>query len=160
MRGPITPSAPHEESPPPEYCEVVQDNPPPPPPHQRSINTPLLLTGVCLTFFSFVVLAALVGDLLFRLDLLEVRLEHRHEKELEKVKQQMAMLATSLDNLKQSETDHQDKLDLLSRRIDGLSEAFKTGDAKYLVSRAENVQVTQMSTFLVISLFITRYYSF
>ena len=67
------------------------------------------------------------------------------------------MLVDRLDYLeyKQEESDMQGELELLARRIDGLQEAFKTGDVKYLVSEAQTVRSTQISTFLVIT-FITN----
>ena len=148
-----SPTAPHEESPPPQYSEVVQcheDHPPAAAGERDSYKTPVLLTGVCLTLLSVVILGFLVGDLLVRLDVLEVRLETRTERELDTVKRELAVLVTRLDYLKQTETDFSGRIELLSRRVDGLQEAFKTGDVKHLVSRAQNVRATQISTFLVI----------
>ena len=147
-----SPSAPHEESPPPQYSEVVQcpEDPPPAAGERDSYKTPVLLTGVCLTLLSVVILGFLVGDLLVRLDVLEVRLETRTERELDTVKRELAVLVTRLDYLKQTETDFSGRMELLARRVDGLQEAFKTGDVKHLVSRAQNVRATQISTFLVI----------
>ena len=146
-----SPNAPHEESPPPQYSEVVQCPEDPPAAGERdSYKTPVLLTGVCLTLLSVVILGFLVGDLLVRLDVLEVRLETRTERELDTVKRELAVLVTRLDYLKQTETDFSGRIELLSRRVDGLQEAFKTGDVKHLVSRAQNVRATQISTFLVI----------
>jgi len=148
----VTPSAPHEESPPPQYSEVVHctdtNNTTP---ERAPLKTAVLVTGVCLTLLSVSVLAVLVGDLLVRLDLLELRVEHRNERELEKVKQEVAVLVTRLDFLKHTESNFQAEIDLLSRRVDGLQEAFKTGDVVHLVSQADNVRATQISTFLVIS---------
>ena len=109
-----------------------------------------MVTGVCLTLFTLVVLGGLVGELLVRLEVLEVRVETKNERELERVKQELAVLAVRLENLKETETNFQDQIELLTRRIDGLQEAFKTGNVKYLVSEAHHVRASHLSTFLLL----------
>ena len=107
----------------------------------------MLVTGVCLTLFTLVVLGGLVGELLVRLEVLEVRVETRNERELEKVKKEVAVLDERLENLKETESNFQDQIEMLTRRIDGLQEAFKTGDVKYLVSEAQHVRASHLLTF-------------
>ena len=108
----------------------------------------MLVTGVCLTVLTLLVLAGLVGELLVRLEVLEVRVETRNERELAKVKLELAGLETRLENMEEGETNFQEQIELLTRRIDGLQEAFKTGDVKYLVSEAQLVRASHLSTFL------------
>ena len=107
----------------------------------------MLVTGVCLTLLTLVVLGGLVGELLVRLEVLEVRVETRNERELAKVKLELAVLETRLETMEQSETNFQEQIELLTRRIDGLQEAFKTGDVKYLVSEAQHIRACHLSTF-------------
>ena len=107
----------------------------------------MLVTGVCLTLMTLVVLGGLVGELLVRLEVLEVRVETRNERELEKVKKEVAVLDERLENLKETESNFQDQIEMLTRRIDGLQEAFKTGDVKYLVSEAQHVRACHLLTF-------------
>ena len=107
-----------------------------------------MVTGVCLTLLTILVLAGLVGELLVRLEVLEVRVETRNERELAKVKLELAGLETRLENMEETETNFQEQIELLTRRIDGLQEAFKTGDVKYLVSEAQLVRASHLSTFL------------
>ena len=90
----------------------------------------MLVTGVCLTLLTLLVLAGLVGELLVRLEVLEVRVETRNERELAKVKLELAGLETRLGSMEETETNFQEQFELLTRRIDGLQEAFKTGDVK------------------------------
>ena len=119
----------------------------PPGSDRNSCKTPVLVTGVCLTLLTLAVLGGMVGELLVRLEVLEVRVETRNERELEKVKKEVAVLDERLENLKETESDFQDELKMLSSRIDGLQEAFKTGDVKYLVSEAQHVRACHLSTF-------------
>ena len=107
----------------------------------------MLVTGVCLTLLTLVVLGGLVGELLVRLEVLEVRVETRNERELAKVKLELAVLETRLETMEQSETNFHEQIELLTRRIDGLQEAFKTGDVKYLVSEAQHIRACHLSTF-------------
>ena len=108
----------------------------------------MLVTGVCLSLLTLLVLAGLVGELLIRLEVLEVRVEHKNERELQQLKDQLTVLETRLENLGQSETNFQEQIEMLTRRIDGLQEAFKTGDVKYLVSEAQHVRASHLPTFL------------
>ena len=108
----------------------------------------MLVTGVCLSLLSLLVLAGLVGELLVRLEVLEVRVEHRNERQLKKVQEELALLGSRLEDLRETDSNFQEKMELLTRRIDGLQEAFKTGDAKYLVSEAQHVRASHLSTFL------------
>ena len=115
----------------------------------------MLVTGVCLSLLSLVVLAGLVGELLVRLEVLEVRVEHRNERQLQKVQEELALLSSRLEDLRETDTNFQERMELLTRRIDGLQEAFKTGDAKYLVSEAQLVRASHLSTFLYLVMSVT-----
>ena len=112
----------------------------------------MLVTGVCLTLLTVVVLTGLVGELLVRLEVLEVRVETKNERELDRIKKEMAglerRLESGLENLKKTEADFNYQIFMLTKRIYGLQTAFKTGDAKYLVSEALHVRACHFSTFL------------
>ena len=82
-------------------------------------------------------------------NLLQVRVEHRSEKQVARLQQEVASLHTEVEKQQHLDQKFLGRLDLLSRRIDGLQEAFKTGDVKHIVvvSRAR-VLGTNPRTFL------------
>ena len=61
---------------------------------------------------------------------------HKNEKEVEILQRQFQVLKSEIDKQKIDEDKIHRKLDLLSRRIDGLQDAFKTGDVTYIISEA------------------------
>ena len=155
MAGPSAPPSappPHEDTPPPQYCDVVTT--PPVIPEEAPGNAedrartrgrlPVLVFGLVLTLSLTVVLGCMVGDLWVRLETLQVRVEHRNEKEVAKIKAEIQLLKRDLQKYDEMDEKILNKMDFLSRRIDGLQEAFKTGDVKYIVvSSAQNLQKTQ-----------------
>lgn len=162
MAGPAAPPSappPHEDTPPPLYCEVVTSSPVLPlAPEQpedsergrASCRVPVLVFGIVLTLSLTVILGCMVGDLWVRLETLQVRVEHRNEKEVAKIKTEVQLLKRNLQKYDDMDEKILDKMDFLSRRIDGLQDAFKTGDVKYIVvSSAQNMK-TNMKTFLLI----------
>ena len=162
MAGPAAPPSappPHEDTPPPQYCEVVTSPPvvtQEAPGHQESdrgrasCRVPVLVFGIVLTLSLTVVLGCMVGDLWVRLETLQVRVEHRNEKEVAKIKAEVQLLKRDLQKYDDMDEKILDKMDFLSRRIDGLQDAFKTGDVKYIVvSSAQNLK-TNLKAFLLI----------
>ena len=79
----------------------------------------------------------------------QVRVEHRSEKQVARLQQEVASLHTEVEKQQHLDQKFLGRVDLLSRRIDGLQEAFKTGDVKHIVvvSRAR-VLGTNPRTFL------------
>ena len=69
---------------------------------------------------------------------------HKNEKEVEILQRQFQVLKSEIDKQKIDEDKIHRKLDLLSRRIDGLQDAFKTGDVTYIISEA-TILVTNKS---------------
>ena len=69
---------------------------------------------------------------------------HKNEKEVEILQRQFQVLKSEIDKQKIDEYKIHRKLDLLSRRIDGLQDAFKTGDVTYIISEA-TILVTNKS---------------
>ena len=161
MAGPSAPPSappPHEDTPPPEYCEVVTAPPvitrvTTPEAEARggaSCRVPVLVFGIVLTLSLTVILGCMVGDLWVRLETLQVRVEHRNEKEVAKIKAEMQLLKRDLQKYDDMDEKILDKMDFLSRRIDGLQEAFKTGDVKYIVVSSAQSLKTNMQAFTLI----------
>ena len=108
MAGPAPPPSappPHEDTPPPQYCEVVTSSPVlPQAPEQpedsergrASCRVPVLVFGIVLTLSLTVILGCMVGDLWVRLETLQVRVEHRNEKEVAKIKTEVHLLKRNL----------------------------------------------------------------
>ena len=69
---------------------------------------------------------------------------HKNEKEVEILQRQFQVLKSEIDKQKIDEDKIHRKLELLSRRIDGLQDAFKTGDVTYIISEA-TILVTNKS---------------
>ena len=164
MAGPSAPPSappPHEDTPPPQYCEVVtsppvitQEAPEASDRGSNSCRVPVLVFGIVLTLSLTVILGCMVGDLWVRLETLQVRVEHRNEKEVAKIKTGMQLLRRDLQKYDDMDEKILDKMDFLSRRIDGLQDAFKTGDVKYIVvSNAQNLK-TNAKAFLLICAFL------
>jgi len=149
MAGSSRPSAPpsHEDTPPPQYSEVVTC--PSDTDHDShgsgwSCKTPVLLFGVILCLVLVTCLGYIVATLWVQLDTLQVRVTHKNEKEVEILQRQFQVLKSEIDKQKIDEDKIHRKLDLLSRRIDGLQDAFKTGDVTYIISEA-TILVTNKS---------------
>ena len=83
-------------------------------------------------------------------NLLQVRVEHRSEKQVARLQQEVASLHTEVEKQQHLDMKFLGRIDLLSRRIDGLQEAFKTGDVKYLGSEAQPIRASHLSTFLLL----------
>ena len=160
MAGPAAPPSappPHEDTPPPQHCEVgtsppvlIQAAPGGTGRGRASCRVPVLVFGIVLTLSLTVILGCMVGDLWVRLETLQVRVEHRNEKEVAKIKAEVQLLKRDLQKYDDMDEKILDKIDFLSRRIDGLQDAFKTGDVKYIVvSSAQNLK-TNLKAFLLI----------
>ena len=79
--------------------------------------------------------------------LLQVRVQHKNEKELAQIQKELKNLKNQMESENLQDVKVMERMDHLVRRIDGLQEAFKTGDAKHLVSKSESL-VSNIATFL------------
>lgn len=61
-------------------------------------------------------------------------MEHKNEKEMIMLKNELYALQTTVDD---NDQFLKERIDHLTKRINGLQEAFKTGDAKHLVSNTQ-----------------------
>ena len=78
---------------------------------------------------------------------IQVRVQHKNEKELAQIQKELKYLKTQMESENHQDVKIMERMDHLVRRIDGLQEAFKTGDAKHLVSKSESL-VSNIATFL------------
>ena len=147
MAGPGDPAsaAPaHDDSPPPQYSDVIRQDRADTR-GQFSFKTPVLLSGLLLSLVLVIILGCLVGDLWVRLDTLQLRVEHRNEREIQIVKSELNTLKNEVG---ENNKHFKERIDHLVKRINGLQEAFKTGDVKYLVSEAQSL-LSHVNIFLV-----------
>ena len=80
-----------------------------------------------------------------------MRVQHKNEKELAQIQRELKQLKSQMESqaLQDALQDIKimERMDHIVRRIDGLQEAFKTGDAKHLVSTSQCL-VPNITTFL------------